>query len=134
MKKRSPFGKLDVIDLVAMNAAGDEVIVYILATAPWHPRGKDTQRLQTKLETAVSFVADGQLEREYPEVAGLGRRIHIRTDHPLGESEQALVEAAAEHWCEPEGIVLSWSDGIPTKQARGADPHSGQLTCPTLGR
>ena len=114
MGQRSQLDKPDVVDLVSLNAAGDEVAVVIVATAPWDPSGADMPRLQAKLKTAVAFVADGQLDREYPDARGRLRRIHIRTNHPLGAPELQLVDAAREHWCEPEGIKLSWSDGVPT--------------------
>jgi len=103
----------DVIDLVSENAAGDEIIVHIIATTPWDPSGHDMLKLQAKLKTAVAFIADGQLTRDYPEIAGKRTRIHIDTLFSPGEAELRLIEAVRTHWCKPDGIELTWSSRDP---------------------
>jgi hypothetical protein len=105
----SQLDKPDVIDLVSLNAAGDEVTVSIVATRPWDAQGSEALKLQAKLKNTVAFATDGQLTRMYPDTAGTRVRVNIDSQYPLGETETRLVDLARTHWCEPEGISLTWS-------------------------
>jgi hypothetical protein len=106
--------KGDVIDLVSLSADGETVTLHLVATEPWPATGEGTFLLQAKLKGYVAFAADGQLTRQYPEASGKRVVIEIRSDHPLGATEEKFVAAAREHWCKPEGIVLLVSAG-PTR-------------------
>jgi hypothetical protein len=105
----SRIDKPEVIDLVSMNAAEDEVTLHLIAEQPWDVRGEGTAKLQAKLKNYVTFAADGQLHRDYPEARGKRIRIHVDSEYPLGDLELQLLDAAREHWCAPEQIELSSS-------------------------
>jgi len=89
-----------------MSADGEMVTLHLVTTDPWPSNGAGTLLLQAKLKNYVAFVADGQLLRQYPEARGKRVAIEIRSDHPLGPTEEKLVLAARQHWCEPDGISL----------------------------
>lgn len=102
----------EVIDLVTVSADGETVIVYLVATDPWPATGRGALLLQAKLKNYVAFAADGQLIRQFPKAQGKRVVIEIRTDHPLGVTEEKLIAGARQHWCEPEGISLVVSSGV----------------------
>ena len=101
--------KPNVIDLVSVNASGDEITLHILMNEPWDEAANGTLGLHAKLKNYVAFAADGQLLSQYPAAVGKRVRIEVRSTHPLRESERRLIASAREHWCEPEGIRLSIS-------------------------
>ena len=101
-----PLDKAGVIDLVSMSADGQTVTLHIVATDPWPSNGAGAPLLQAKLKNYVAFAADGQLLRQYPDARGKRVAIEIRSEHPLGSTEETLVAAARQHWCEPDGISL----------------------------
>ena len=101
-----PLDRTDTIDLVSLNASGDEVTAYVVTAASWDEHGDMALQLQKKLKSYVSFMADGMLEETYPEARGKKKRIEVRSKFPLGEVEQQLVTAVHEHWCGAEGIDL----------------------------
>ena len=101
-----PLDKTDAIDLVSMSADGQTVTLHLVVTEPWPANGSGTTLLQAKLKNYVAFAADGRLVRHYPEASGKRVAIEIRSDHPLGPTEEKLVVAARTHWCEPDGISL----------------------------
>jgi hypothetical protein len=96
----------DVIDLVSLSADGQTVTLHLVAAEPWPASGAGALLLQAKVKNYVAFAADGQLVRQYPEARGKNVVIEIRAEHPLGATEETLIAAAREHWCEPDGIAL----------------------------
>jgi len=100
-----PLENPGVVDLVSISATGDEAIVHIIASQPWGEQ--QFFQLQAKLKNTVAFVADGQLERTYPEVAGKLKAIEIRADFPPNDAVERLVASARQQWCAPDGIRLS---------------------------
>jgi hypothetical protein len=102
-----PLDKADVIDLVSLSPDKQTVRLHIIAGDPWSSNGDTAILLQAKLKNYVAFAADGQLVRAYPNVRGKKVVIEIRTNHPLGETEEKLVAPASEAWCRPAGIGLS---------------------------
>jgi hypothetical protein len=101
----------EVIDLVGESADGKTITLYLVATEPWPPTGEGTLKLQAKLKTYVAIAADGQLTRQFPVARGKRVVIDLRSDHPLGATEEKLVSIVRERWCEPEGIALQVSIG-----------------------
>lgn len=101
-----PLDKTNAIDLVSMNPDGRTVTLHLVVTEPWPENGSGAALLQAKLKNYVAFAADGQLLRQYPEASGKKVAIEIRSNHPLGATEEKLVTAARTHWCEPDGISL----------------------------
>ena len=50
-----------------------------------------------------------QLLHQFPEARGKRVVIEIRSDYPLGDTEEKLVAAARQDWCDPVGVFLTVS-------------------------
>jgi len=103
---QSQLAKTEVVDFVTMSASREDGSVHLVASDPCDTAGKGRMLLQAKLKNYVTFVKDGQLERNYPETRGKRVRIQIDAAFALGDLEEQLVIAARTEWCEPEDIEL----------------------------
>lgn len=97
----------DVIDIVAVEAAGD-VLLVIVEGRPWGERGLLLPDLQRKLNTYLAYVTEGQLTQDYPAVAGRPVHIQLRAVEAPGPRELEFLALVIEHHLEPEGIRFSW--------------------------
>jgi hypothetical protein len=75
------------VDLVAQSPDGSSVLLYVVQEKPWSGSDGQIASLQAKIHNYVGFVLDGQMERAYPEVAGLPWQIVI--DCPTGLPDPA---------------------------------------------
>ncbi len=60
----------DVIDLVSCNSTSDEWTLIMIETREWDTKLEHLVQLQSKINSYLSFVLDGQLETDYPESSG----------------------------------------------------------------
>ena len=65
------------VDLVSLSPDGAEVNLYVVQAGTWTGSDGQLASLQEKLHNYVAFALDGQMERAYPETAGLPWRIVI---------------------------------------------------------
>ena len=70
-----------VLDAFAHDSRADKLVLAMYEDRPW--LGEDIQlfQFQEKLNAYVSFVLDGELNEAYPELAGKGVEIQLRTVH-----------------------------------------------------
>ncbi|MGB8466278.1 MAG: DUF6572 domain-containing protein [Terrimicrobiaceae bacterium] len=70
-----------VLDAFAHDSRADRLVLAMYEDRPW--LGEDVQlfQFQEKLNAYVSFVLDGELNEAYPELAGKGVEIQLRTVH-----------------------------------------------------
>ena len=70
-----------VLDAFAHDTRADRLVLAMYEDRPWS--GGDIQlfQFQEKLNAYVSFVLDGELGEAYPELAGKGVEIQLRTVH-----------------------------------------------------
>jgi hypothetical protein len=80
------------VDLVAQSPDGASVLLYVVQAQPWTGSDEQIASLQAKIHNYVGFVLDGQMERTYPDVAGLPWEIVIdcQTGLPDPVSEGVL--------------------------------------------
>jgi hypothetical protein len=67
------------IDLVTIAPDRDAVLLYIVQSDGWSGSDEQLTALQQKIHAYVGFALDGQMERTYPETAGLPWRIVIES-------------------------------------------------------
>lgn len=77
-----------VIDLFAFDAQSDRVLLVIKETRPWDDSDLRLHELQEKFNAYVSFLLDGEMAGEHPELAEKHAKIEL---HCLGvPGERAL--------------------------------------------
>ena len=65
------------IDLFAFDAKKDEVLLVMNEARPWDDSDARLHQLQEKFNAYVSFLLDGELTTEHPELAGKRARIEV---------------------------------------------------------
>ena len=67
------------IDLFAFDSKKDEVLLVMNETRPWDGSDRRLHQLQEKFNAYVSFLLDGEMATEHPELAGKRARIELHT-------------------------------------------------------
>lgn len=80
-----------VIDLFAHDQARDEVLLVIKETRPWEESDDWLFQLQEKFNAYVSFLLDGELANEHPELAGKRARIELHATNMPGPKAIGLL-------------------------------------------
>jgi hypothetical protein len=70
-----------VLDALAHDTRADKVVLAIYAMHPWTGEDFQLYQLQEKLNAYVSFVLDGELQENFPDLAGKSVEIQLRTLH-----------------------------------------------------
>ena len=94
----------DTIDFVVHAAKDDSVILCLVEHREWGEKGQLLPDLQAKLNTYFSFIFEGQLERQYPNLKGKKIRFRLFTQHPLGPREREFVRIVHERFLQPNHI------------------------------
>jgi len=66
-----------IIDLFALDEKTGEVLLVMNEIRPWDGSDERLHELQEKFNTYVSFLLDGELANEHPELAGKRARIEL---------------------------------------------------------
>jgi hypothetical protein len=74
-----------VIDLFALDSVSDEVLLVMNEERPWDDSDERLHEVQEKFNAYVSFVLDGEMLSEHPELAGKTTRIQLRCADMPGE-------------------------------------------------
>jgi len=77
------------IDLFAFDAKKDEVLLVMNETRPWDGSDRRLHELQEKFNAYVSFLLDGEMATEHPELAGKSARIEL---HTTGMPDERAIE------------------------------------------
>ncbi len=67
------------IDLFAFDSKTDQVLLVMNETRPWDGSDRRLHQLQEKFNAYASFLLDGELSTEHPELAGKHARIELHT-------------------------------------------------------
>ena len=70
-----------VIDLFALDQKTGEILLAMHEPRPWDDSDERLHQLQEKFNAYVSFVLDGEMIAEHPELAGKSARIELRCDY-----------------------------------------------------
>ncbi|MEP6936641.1 MAG: DUF6572 domain-containing protein [Chthoniobacterales bacterium] len=82
-----------VIDLFAVAPATDEVVLVMYETRESDDSDERLHELEEKFNAYASFLLDGEMHAEHPEVVGKRARIELRCDHMPGERALGLLNA-----------------------------------------
>ncbi len=77
------------IDLFAFDSKNDQVLLVMNETRPWDGSDRRLHQLQEKFNAYVSFLLDGELATEHPELAGKRARIEL---HTAGMPDERAIE------------------------------------------
>ena len=67
-----------VIDLMTHHAKTDEVEIVMFEPRPWHGGELQLFQLQEKLNAYISFILDGEMSENYPQLTGKSVRVVLR--------------------------------------------------------
>ena len=81
-----------VIDLFAHDRNADEVLLVMNEPRPWDGSDLRLHELQEKFNAYVSFLLDGEMLAEHPELSGKRARIELRSAEMPDERALQLLE------------------------------------------
>lgn len=96
------------IDIVAHDTETDEALLVMVEYRDWSKDPNILDDLQEKLDGYLSYALDGQLQEDYPHLAGKKVHIQLGTKHPPGRRELDFLKKVAERHLRPAGLTLSW--------------------------
>jgi hypothetical protein len=70
-----------VLDALAHDTRADKVVLAMYEVRPWTGEAFQLFQLQEKLNAYVSFVLDGELQENFPDLAAKSVEIQLRTLH-----------------------------------------------------
>jgi hypothetical protein len=70
-----------VLDALAHDTRADKVVLAMYEVRPWTGEAFQLFQLQEKLNAYVSFVLDGELQENFPDLAAKSIEIQLRTLH-----------------------------------------------------
>src|SRR5918995_2286904 len=73
--------RLGVIDVIAHDTKTGEVVLVMNEPEPWDDSDERLLALQERFNAYVSFLLDGEMASEHPELAGKPARIELRCVH-----------------------------------------------------
>ena len=96
------------VDFVSVDEKRQRVTLTIVEERDWGERGLLLPDLQEKFNTYLTYILDGQLASDYPELAGLPVEIELRSVWPPGDREQEFLRIATRNYLQPAHISFSW--------------------------
>ena len=73
--------RVGVIDVIAHDTKTGEVVLVMNEPEPWDDSDERLLALQERFNAYVSFLLDGEMASEHPELAGKPARIELRCVH-----------------------------------------------------
>jgi uncharacterized protein DUF6572 len=70
--------RVGVIDMIAQDRKTGEIVLRMNEPDPWDGSDERLLALQERFNAYVSFLLDGEMAREHPELAGKPARIELR--------------------------------------------------------
>jgi hypothetical protein len=98
----------DVIDIVGVDGDLHTVVLAMVEDRDWGANGALLPDLEAKLNTYLSYVLDGGLERDHPELRGSPVRIELHCAHVTGDRELEFLALAEDLHLRPNGLELQW--------------------------
>lgn len=81
-----------VIDLFALDEKTNEVLLVMHERRPWDRSDERLHQLQEKFNAYLSFLLDGEMVTEHPELASKTARIEVHCDHMPDDRALGLLE------------------------------------------
>ena len=107
-----------VLDALGRDGDTGEVVLVMLEHRPWSGGDVQLQQLQEKLNSYLSFVLDGEMIEQLPQLKGVPVRIQLACSEPPPEPVIGLLEKVREQ-ISFQGIGLQVSGLAPTEQSGG---------------
>ena len=98
------------IDIVSLDKSGGTVVLSMVETRPWGQHGELLPDLQAKLNTYLSYTLDGQLPKDYPDVAHKRVTFRLHFAYVPGPQEELFLQLLRERYLEPNRI--GWEQGL----------------------
>lgn len=98
----------DVVDFEVHDPKADEVLLAMVEGRSWGSRGDLLPDLQAKFSAYLAYALDGQLQRDYPQMAGKPIRFELRSVEPPGPRESEFLSILERQHLAPEGTELRW--------------------------
>jgi hypothetical protein len=73
--------RVGVIDVIAQDAKTNEVVLVMNERGEWDGSDEQMLALQERFNAYVSFLLDGEMATDHPELAGKPARIELRCAH-----------------------------------------------------
>ncbi len=73
--------RIDVIDVIASDPKTGEVVLVMNEPNEWNGSDDQLLALQERFNAYVSFLLDGEMAADHPEIAGKRARIELRCAH-----------------------------------------------------
>jgi len=73
--------RVGVIDVIAQDAKANEVVLVMNEPNEWNGSDEQLLALQERFNAYASFLLDGEMAEEHPELAGKAARIELRCAH-----------------------------------------------------
>jgi hypothetical protein len=73
--------RIDVIDVIASDPKTGEVVLVMNEPDEWNGSDDQLLALQERFNAYVSFLLDGEMAADHPEIAGKRARIELRCAH-----------------------------------------------------
>jgi len=73
--------RVGVIDVIAQDAKTNEVVLVMNEPGEWDGSDEQLLALQERFNACVSFLLDGEMASDHPELAGKPARIELRCAH-----------------------------------------------------
>ncbi len=73
--------RIGVIDVIAQDSNTGEVVLVMNEPEPWDNSDERLLALQERFNAYVSFLLDGEMASEHPELVGKPARIELRCTH-----------------------------------------------------
>jgi len=73
--------RIDVIDLIAHDPKKDEVVLVMNEPHEWDGSDEQLLALQERFNAYVSFLLDGEMAADHPDLGGKPARIELRCTH-----------------------------------------------------
>ena len=85
--------RVGVIDVIAQDPKTGEVVLVMNEPTEWNGSDNQLLALQERFNAYVSFLLDGEMASDHPELAGKPARIELRCRHLPSDPALALLQA-----------------------------------------
>lgn len=82
----------NVIDIIALDPATDEVALIMTEARPWDGSDERLFQLQEKINAYLSFALDGEMAEAYPQFIGKRLRLQLDCATPPDSRAQQIIE------------------------------------------
>jgi hypothetical protein len=97
----------DVIDFIVHDPKRDEALLVMVEDRPWLDKGHLLIDLETKLNTYLAYISNGQMAADFPNLRGKPVHVQLFASAPPGPREIEFLRIVSGQHLTPRGIWLS---------------------------